>query len=150
LEDPVPVAVHRALRGAVLDLKTRHRTLSFPPEIQVSRSQTPTGRWIGVHEVTGNGLSAHRSLAVAGLEVDVMRALVPQPSEVWPHNQETWIWLARPGALAWHDLDAVWLAAATLAHEEAGLEFTMAVITKQGWYDPRSGCSRSWKRLRVR
>jgi hypothetical protein len=60
------------------------------------------------------------------------------------------LWLARPGELSWHDLDAEWLAAALTAYAEASARLTFVVVTKRGWYDPRSGARRQWKRLRQR
>jgi hypothetical protein len=149
LKDPLPLAVRAALREAVLDLKARHHTLSFPPEIQLARPGSPTIRWRVVDELS-SGVRSESAMLGTGLEVDVMRSLLKQPSDSSPPEHDAWIWLARPGELTWHDLDAVWLAAARCAHEEAGWDLTMAVLTKQGWYDPRSGCSRRWKRLRSR
>ena len=49
-----------------------------------------------------------------------------------------------------HDVDAAWLAAAGQAFGESGRHLTLVVVTRQGWWDPRSGTSRVWKRLRAR
>ncbi len=144
------MAVQSTLRRAVLDLRTRHRTLRFPAELHIAQSATAPLRWTGVDGVSTVGSRTNPHLLGGGIEVDVMRALLRQPHGSPPVASETWLWLSRPGAPAWHDLDTKWLAAASLAHEEVGVGFTMTVVTKQGWYDPRSGCSRRWKRLRSR
>ena len=60
------------------------------------------------------------------------------------------VWITRPGDLCLQDVDAVWLAAARAATAEAGRALTLVVVTRQGWWDPRSGATRTWRRLRVR
>ena len=60
-----------------------------------------------------------------------------------------WLWLTRMGRLDLHDLDAEWLAAATAAYAEAGVDLTMVVVNRRGWRDPRSGVGHTWVRLRV-
>jgi hypothetical protein len=47
-------------------------------------------------------------------------------------------------------MDAEWLSAARSAFAEAGVDLTMVVVTRRGWWDPRSGRRREWKRLRRR
>ena len=58
-------------------------------------------------------------------------------------------WLTRPGELTLHDVDAAWLAAVTAAYAEAGRDLTWLVVTRRGWWDPRSGACRTWRRVRV-
>ena len=60
------------------------------------------------------------------------------------------MWLTRTGDFVLEDPDAAWLSAARSAYAEAGLCITMVVVTRRGWWDPRSGASRKWKRLRAR
>ena len=60
------------------------------------------------------------------------------------------VWLTRTGELVLEDLDAAWLAAARAAYAEAGVRLTMVVVTRRGWWDPRTGRRREWKRLRSR
>ena len=60
------------------------------------------------------------------------------------------VWLTRPGELALHDVDAAWTTACAAAYAEAGTPFTMVVVTRQGWWDPRSDVRRVWRRLRER
>jgi hypothetical protein len=60
------------------------------------------------------------------------------------------LWITRPGALEMHDVDAAWLGPATRTFAEAGLPLSLAIITKQGWWDPLSGVRRTWVRVRER
>jgi hypothetical protein len=48
------------------------------------------------------------------------------------------------------DVDAAWLSSARTAAAEAGVRLTMVVVTRRGWFDPRSGVTRVWKRVRDR
>lgn len=60
------------------------------------------------------------------------------------------LWVIRPGSPdAVHDSDAHWLSAAEQAFGECRVDLTMVVITRHGWFDPRSGVTRRWKRLRA-
>ena len=59
-------------------------------------------------------------------------------------------WLTRTGELTLHDADAAWLGPVAAASGEAGLADCFAVVTKQGWWHPRSGVRRVWKRPRHR
>jgi hypothetical protein len=60
------------------------------------------------------------------------------------------VWLTRPGSLDWDTLEANWLDPTVRAFDEIGLSATLVVVTKTGWYDPRSGVHREWVRLRRR
>jgi hypothetical protein len=59
------------------------------------------------------------------------------------------VWVTRAGEHTLHDADADWLAAAEQAFGEAGRPLTLVVVTRQGWWDPRSDARRVWKRLRA-
>jgi hypothetical protein len=58
-------------------------------------------------------------------------------------------WLTREGELCTHDADLLWLAAVDLAGTGAGMRLAFLVITRRGWYDPRTLEQRVWKRLRI-
>jgi len=58
------------------------------------------------------------------------------------------VWVTRPGPLELQDQDASWLAAARAAAGEAGVPLVFVVVTRDGWWDPRSGLRRVWRRLR--
>lgn len=60
------------------------------------------------------------------------------------------VWLTRPGELVLEDVDAAWLTAALAAYAEAGVPLVFVVVNRHGWWDPRTGTRRSWKRLRRR
>lgn len=60
-----------------------------------------------------------------------------------------WIWLERRGTPHWHDADAAWLAAAAQAAGEADADLGFVVVTRRGWYDPRSTVRREWARPRA-
>ena len=55
-----------------------------------------------------------------------------------------WINIERPRAV-----DLAWLAAARSAYAEAGRDLAWVVVTRHGWWDPRSGLRRRWKRIRA-
>jgi hypothetical protein len=81
----------------------------------------------------------------AALRVDVVARML---QDCGCHHPA--VWLARPGSLGWHDLDARWLPAALAAYAEAGATPTFVVVTRQGWWEPLTGTGRVWKRLRDR
>ena len=81
------------------------------------------------------------------LRVEVVSALLLR---VRPECAHPMVWLTRPGFPSWHDLDAAWLGPSVRAFAEADLSLVMVVLTKRGWYDPRTGAGRTWQRLRVR
>jgi len=58
-------------------------------------------------------------------------------------------WLTRSGHLTTHDGDLAWLAATAAAAGEADLTQTFVVVTRRGWYDPRTLRRREWARLRL-
>jgi hypothetical protein len=63
---------------------------------------------------------------------------------------EPLVWVTRTGEFVLEDADAAWLSAARSAYAEAGVPLTMVVVTRRGWWDPRSGRNRVWQRLRRR
>jgi len=136
LVEPVTEALARQLRAAVLAHCTHERRRVFAPVLHVGRP--------GSERVCG--IRVDESLDHA-LRCDVVAALVrgldrsPEPPLVW---------VTRPGGHVLHDVDAAWLAAARAAYAEAGLPLTLVVVTREGWWDPRSGTGRRWKRLRQR
>lgn len=81
----------------------------------------------------------------AGLRIDVVEALVEATAD-----QATEAWITRAGIPAPHDEDLAWLAAAISAFAIHGRPLDgFYVFTRTGWLDPRSGESRSWRRLRL-
>ena len=133
--EPVPRALQRLLRLAVLELVDSERRRQFPPMLHVGTPGGPAATF----EPEGPLDQA--------LRVDVVEALVrragrgPGPSLVW---------LSRPGPLDIQDLDLQWLAAAGTAARELGVGLRMVVVDRRSWRDPRTGVGREWQRLRRR
>lgn len=60
------------------------------------------------------------------------------------------VWLSRAGTTDLQDRDLGWLAAASAACMERDRVLgAFYVVTRSGWLDPRTGRSRTWKRLRL-
>jgi hypothetical protein len=133
LREPVDRAVRQELRRAVVDHVRTLSGRSFPPVLHVGRPGGPVRRFT----VRPDDPTDH------ALRTDVVAAMLGRPATV------PWVWLTRTGDLALHDLDAAWLAAASTAYAEAGLDLTMVVVTRRGWRDPRSGVGQTWVRLRA-
>lgn len=94
----------------------------------------------GVREVA---VAAHPAATDHGLRCDVVAAMLAAT------DGAHLAWLTRPGELTLHDVDAAWLSAALAAYAEAGRDLTWVVVTRRGWWDPRSDVRRTWQRVRV-
>jgi len=137
LVDPLPPDLHAALRRATLDHALSERRRLFTPALHVG---SPGGVEAVLALEPGERLDhALRTDLVAALRHRVAGE-VPGPVT----------WLTRPGDLALQDLDALWLAAARAAWAEADTSLTLVVVNRHGWRDPRSGLTRTWRRLRRR
>lgn len=140
LVDPVPPQVAAALRRLVLGLRTGEPRRVFAPVVHVGGPGLEVA-----HGVRGDEDLDH------ALRADVVGALLRRSRACpGPRDDAPLLWITRPGELNLHDVDAAWLSAARSAYAEAGLPLTMVVVTRQGWWDPRSGTRRIWKRLRQR
>lgn len=140
--EPVGPHLRATLRRAVLDHVSSERRRAFPPLLHVGTPGGPQALF-----ATEQLDPIDHALLDQGLRADVVAAMLarrPTPS-VAPL-----VWLTRPGELCLQDVDAAWLAAARGAAAEAGLPLTMVVVTRRGWWDPRSGATRTWRRLRAR
>jgi hypothetical protein len=135
LIEPLAPEVRAELRDAVLRLRAAGGRRRPPPAVHVGR---PDGT-AATFEVPGDGLDH-------GLRCDVVATLLRRREP----GSRPLTWLTRPGELSPHDLDAAWLSAAAAAHAEAGLCLTMVVVTRTGWWDPRSDVRQTWRRLRPR
>jgi len=137
LTEPLPEEQAATLRRLVLAFKADERRRLFAPVLYVG---DPAGQRqsyaVRADEVLDAAL---RTEVVAALLLRV-RERVPAPL----------VWLTRSGELDAQDVDADWLAAALAATDEAGLPLTMVVVTRRGWWDPRSDVRREWRRLRQR
>lgn len=86
------------------------------------------------------------------LRVDLLDALLSRAGQ---RVTDPWVWLSRPGTIAPDErwADRWWTAAFTqLCCQSPEIATTTAflVLTRSGWYDPRSECCRRWTRLRRR
>lgn len=133
----VPEPPPAAMRAAVLAFKASEPRRIFPPVIHVG---TPGGRAATFAERSADGLDH-------GLRTEVIAALL---SRALVNDRQPVTWLTRPGGVETHDADLAWLAAARSAYGEAGVPLAMAVVTRDGWRDPRTGHGATWKRLRDR
>ncbi|QZY27881.1 hypothetical protein [Nocardioides coralli] len=132
LEEPVSRETALLLREAVRRHVIAERRRRFAALVHVGR---PGGReWSTAAPLHG---SDH------ALRSDVMAALLGLVGDR-PHL----VWLTRPGELTQHDLDAAWLSAAASAYAEADRDLSWVVVTRRGWWDPRSGTRRVWQRMR--
>jgi hypothetical protein len=139
IEEPVGRQLLQVLRHAVLEHVTRERRRAFAPLLHVG---TPGG------PVDLFAPDPHDDPPLDhALRADVLAALLRRHRSA---GTVPLVWLTRPGELCLQDVDAAWLAAARTATAEADLPLTMVVVTRRGWWDPRSGTTRTWRRLRAR
>ena len=135
--EPVCPHLHATLRRAVLEHVTSERRRAFPPLLHVG---TPGGPQALFATDPADPMDQ-------ALRTDVVAAMLARQRTT---SVAPLVWLTRPGDLCLQDVDAAWLAAARGVAAEAGLPLTMVVVTRRGWWDPRSGATRTWRRLRVR
>ena len=132
LVDPADAAAARMPRAAVRAHAATERRRRFAPLLHV-----------GVPGVRALTVAAHPANTDQALRCDMVAAMLARTQDA--HLA----WLTRPGELTLHDVDAAWLAAATSAYGEAGRDLTWVVVTRRGWWDPRSDVRRTWQRVRV-
>jgi hypothetical protein len=129
------------LRRAVLDHVTAETRRVFPP---VLHAGVP-----GEHVLD---LPQHGVLLDHGLRTDVVAALAARARRDLDRTGVTaadpLVWVTRPGSLDVRDDDLAWSAAAHAAALELAAPLPLVVVTRRGWCDPRSGASRTWRRLR--
>ncbi len=138
IQEPVSSQLLRTLRSAVLEHVTTERRRAFAPLLHVG---TPGGPQDLFAPHPDDGPLDH------ALRADVLAALLRRHRSA---RTAPLVWLTRPGELCLQDVDAAWLAAARTATAEAELPVTLVVVTRRGWWDPRSGTTRTWRRLRAR
>ena len=139
IREPVSRQLHRVLRHAVLEHNTTERRQVFPTVLHVGTPGATQALYPAQPPAEDGPMDQ-------SLRTDVVAALLArvrtQPAPL--------VWLTRPGELCLQDVDAAWLAATRAAGAEAGRALPMVVITRRGWWDPRSGTGRTWRRLRAR
>jgi hypothetical protein len=130
-------AAQAALRLTVARFRTGEPRHSFPPVVHVGLPGGASAEFVDLRE--------HRLDHT--LRTEVTAALLSR-AQIGIRNPTTW--LTRTGVLDPEDVDLRWYAAARAAYGESGVPLAMVVVTKSGWYDPRTGARREWKRLRIR
>jgi len=130
-------AADAALRLAVLRFRATERRRSFSPVVHVGRPGGSNADFVDLPE--------HR--LDHALRTEVVAALLSRAQAVM---RQPVLWLTRPGLLQVEDVDLRWYAAARAAYGEARVPLALVVVTRTGWYDPRSEARREWRRLRVR
>ena len=138
-------AAQAALRLTVARFRAREPRHTFPPVVHVGLPGGANAEFADLRE--------HRLDHTLRTEVAaalLSRAQIGLPRSMAGSVTSPMTWLTRPGALDPEDVDLRWYAAARAAYGEAGVPLRMVVITKAGWYDPRTGARREWKRLRIR
>lgn len=125
-------AAVRMPRAAVRAHVATERRRRFAPLVHVG---VPGGRTLTV--------AAHPAGTDQALRSDIVAAMLARTDD------RHLAWLTRPGELTLHDVDAAWLAAAAAAYAEAGRDLTWVVVTRRGWWDPRSDVRHTWQRVRA-
>lgn len=141
LQEPVPRPMLGVLRRAVADHAAGERRRVYPPLLHVG---WPGGRQDVFATDPGDRLDHALRCDVVAAMLRVARRHAPVTDAV------PMLWLTRSGPLSIGDVDLAWLAAARAACAEAGVGLTMVVVTRKGWFDPRSEVRREWQRLRNR
>jgi hypothetical protein len=132
LLDPLPTDARRALRTAVLELATTDRRRHVPPVLHVG---DPDG---ATTTLVDDAAWDH------GLRTEIVGAALRA------RRDPAWVWVTRSGPLSVQDVDAAWLAPTLAAAGERGVDPAYVVVTRHGWFDPRSGLGQEWKRIRRR
>lgn len=144
------------LRGVVLDFRMRQCLRVFPTSVHVG---DPRGHHVSfTHTASGsdaNGYARATKLKPPmrldlAQRADLLAVLLDEYVDHAP-LREPMVWLTRSGDVGHpHDVDLHWLAAASQAFTESRMPLTLFVVSRAGWYDPRSGLTRRWRRLRPR
>ncbi len=133
LEEPVPPETARRLRRAVLDLAVSDHRRRIPPVLHVG---TPGGPAYAVADERGWD---------PGLRTDLVGAVLRRLG-----TGSATAWITRSGPLRIQDVDVDWLGPVVRAAAERRADVTYVVVTRHGWFDPRSGAHREWRRIRPR
>jgi hypothetical protein len=141
VNEPLTRALQTVLRRAVADHAAREPRRVYPPLLHVGWPGGPEDVFV---------VAPDEQLDHA-LRTDVVAALLHTSRRRAPVTGALpMLWLTRSGPLEVGDLDLAWLAAARSAGAEAAVDLMLVVVTRHGWFDPRTGVRREWKRLRNR
>lgn len=141
VHEPIARPLQTVLRRAVADHAAREPRRVYPPLLHVGWPGGPEDVFV----VAPDDELDH------ALRTDVVAALLHTSRRHAPvAGAVPMLWLTRSGPLEVGDLDLAWLAAARSAGAEAAVGLMLVVVTRQGWFDPRTGVRREWKRIRDR
>ena len=135
LAEPLPRPLADALRRAALDQARGEHRRRFPSVLHVGDP--------GGHEEAF--VLAPGDPDDHALRTDVLAAMhrIRRPGGSVPL-----VWLTRAGDLDLQDVDAAWLGPLLRSAEESEVDLVYVVVTRHGWWDPRSGLRTAWRRLR--
>ncbi|WP_183092841.1 hypothetical protein [Nocardioides stalactiti] len=135
IHEPVDRRVQQLLRRAVLDHAVTEHRRQFLPVLHV-----------GVPGIRARRFEVDRHLDHT-LRTDVVEAMLRPALR---KGVVPLLWMTRRGDIEPHDVDGAWSAAVQSAAGELGIELGLVVVTRHSWHDPRTGVSRTWKRIRQR
>ena len=135
IREPVERALQQLLRRAVLEHASAEHRRIFPPALHVGVPGVRARRFDVVEQLDHT------------LRTDVVEAMLRPAVE---SGVVPLLWLTRRGSTDPHDVDQAWSAAVESAGRELGLTLGLVIVTRTSWHDPRTGVSRTWKRLRNR
>ena len=119
-------------------VRSWHGRLRVGSDLWIGRPRGPVDEQIGLR--VGDDLDA-------ALRFEIALALMERFDKQAPAGTP-WMWLTRTGAPDTHDLDLAWLSGVLAAAAAASRDVEFVVVTRQGWYDPRSGAVQRWARVR--
>lgn len=137
LHEPVPRALEKVLRRAVLEHATSEQRRNYAPVLHVGLPERPSRHF----EAAPDDVLDH------ALRIEIVQAMARVPLQ---RSFVPLIWLSRPGDREAHDCDVEWGAAVRAAGAELGLALGLVVVTRRSWHDPATGVGRTWARLRRR
>ncbi len=134
------VRYRRGCRQAVLDhVATEHRR-TFCPVVHVGEPGEGAAALVVARPPGGPQLDH----ALRTDAIEAMTRSLPDRGGV----RVPLVWVTRSGTLEVRDDDLAWASATASAGSELGVDLSMVVVTRRGWIDPRTGASRTWRRLR--
>lgn len=136
ITEPVPRALQKVLRRAVLEHALAEQRRLFPPVLHVGLPERDPCRF----EPEPGDVLDH------ALRVEVVQAMIRPSLEV---GRVPLVWLTRMEGEGW-DCDLRWSTAVRVASAELGLALGLVVVTRRSWHDPISRVGRTWSRMRPR
>lgn len=136
ITEPVPRALQKVLRRAVLEHALGEQRRQFAPVLHVGLPEREQRRF----EADPDDVLDHT------LRVEVVQAMMRDSLE---RSLVPLVWLTRMEGAGW-DCDLQWATAARAAAAELGLALGLVVVTRRSWHDPVSCVGRTWARMRPR